>query len=105
MELAGIGHQNCGAEVGEVTTDPRAVRAGFEGNGGAGILGEQLGQRGPGVGQGPLADDLAGGIEDADVMTPITEIEAEGEPAGNNQGGRGGGNDGRSSFSFHRQIR
>ncbi len=25
--------------------------------------------------------DLTGGIEDADVMRPITEIKAEGEPA------------------------
>jgi hypothetical protein len=39
-----------------------------------------------------------------DMMTPVTEIEAEGEPAGNNHGGRGsGGNDGRSSVIFRRQ--
>jgi len=38
---------------------------------------------GAGVGQGRLADDLAGGIQDADVMLPVTEIKAEGKPADN----------------------
>src|ERR1017187_10101774 len=52
-------------------------------------IGEQFRQCGPGVGQGALADDLAGGIENADVMRPVSEIKAEGEPAGNNHGGRG----------------
>ncbi len=37
-------------------------------------------------------------------MTPVTEIQTEGEPTGNNRGGRGNnGNDGRSSVVFHRQ--
>jgi len=50
---------------------------------------------------GAFVDQLAGGIQDADVMLPITKIEAEGEPADDSR--RGGGNDGGSSFSFHRQ--
>jgi hypothetical protein len=33
-------------------------------------------------------DDLASGIQHADVMVAVTEIEAEGEPAGNDRGGR-----------------
>jgi hypothetical protein len=53
-------------------------------------------RRGPGVGQRALADNLAGGIQDADMMRPVTGIEAEGEPAGGNRSGlvaprRGGG--------------
>lgn len=53
-------------------------------------------------------NELAGGIQDADVMAAIAKIEAEGEPAGSSLGGREGGNDGRSvslfvRLSFHRQ--
>jgi len=101
VELAGIGHDDGGPEAGEVTADPRAVRARLQRDGGAGKLREELRQGRAGVGQGRLADDVAGGIEHADVMRPITEIEAEGEPADGSR--RGGGNDGGSSFSFHRQ--
>jgi hypothetical protein len=32
---------------------------------------------------------VAGGIGEADVMRPVSEIKAEGEPAKNNSGGRG----------------
>jgi hypothetical protein len=41
---------------------------------------------------------MAGGIEDADVMLPITEIEAEGEPTGRRRRGEVSNvsNDGRS---------
>jgi hypothetical protein len=35
-----------------------------------------------------LAENLAGVIDHAGVMTSITEIETEGEPDGNNGGGR-----------------
>jgi hypothetical protein len=101
VELARVGDQDVCAEVGEVTADPRAVRAGFEGNGGAGEIGEQLGQCGPGVGQCALADDLAGGIEDADMMRPVSEIKAEGEPADDSR--REGGNDRSCCICFHRQ--
>ena len=66
-------------------------------------IGEQFRQCGPGVGQGALADDLAGGIENADVMRPVSEIKAEGEPAGNNRGGREGGNDRTGCICFNRQ--
>ena len=48
------------------------------------------------LGKDALADNLAGGIQDADVMRPVTEIKAEGEPAENNGAGVRGGNDGRS---------
>ena len=103
MELARVGDQRGGPQAGEVTADPRAVRAGFEGNGGAGKIGHQLCQRGPAVGQRSLADDLAGGIQHADVMRPVTEIQAEGEPADVSSGRSG--NEGRScvGFCFHRQ--
>ena len=103
VELTRIGHQHHGAEVGEITTDPRTVGARFQRDGGAGIIHEQLRQRGPGVGQGDFADDVAGNIEDADVMLPVAEIETEGEPIGDN--GRGVGNDGRSSFIFHKAVK
>ena len=83
----------------------------FEGDGGGGIAGEQAGQRDPVIEHGPFVEDLAGGIEDADVMAAIAKIEADGEPAGKGRDGRGSGNDGRSvgfgigiCFCFHRQI-
>jgi len=67
-------------------------------------------QRGTGVGQGSLADNLAGGIQDADVMLTITEIQTKDEPA--DRSGRGSQNNGlvapqrsaggRSSFCFHK---
>ena len=47
-------------------------------------LGHQLRQRGPGVEQGSLADNLAGGIHRADMMRAVAKIKAEGEPAGSN---------------------
>ena len=105
MELARVGHDDLGPEVGEVTADPRAVGAGFQREGGAGKLGEQRFEGGPGVGQGRLAHDCPGGIKDADVMRTITQIEAEGVAARNNGGGRGGGYDGRSfRFGFHKAV-
>ena len=105
MELAGIGDDDRGAEAGKVTADPRAVRARFEGDGDGGIVGEQPGQGHAVIEQRPFVEDLAGGLEHTDVMAAIAEIEADGEPAGRGRGGRGAGNDGRSSFSlfFHRQ--
>ena len=107
VELAGIGHDDRGPEAGEVTADPRAVRARLQRDGGAGKLREELRQGRAGVGQGRLADDVAGGIEHADVMRPITEIEAEGEPAGSSRRGvrnNGGCRTGFSGVSFHRQT-
>ena len=44
---------------------------------------------------GSFVDNLARGIEDADEMAAVAEIEADGEAAGKHRGG-GGGNDGRS---------
>src|SRR5208283_1977017 len=97
VEFARVGDQDLRAQFGEVTADPRAVRAGLHRHRGAGELGQQLRQGGPGVGQRALADNLAGGIEDANVMRAVTEIQAEGEPAGRNRGGRRWrGDDGRS---------
>ena len=49
VELARVGHQHGGPEAGEITADPRAVRARFQRHGAAGKLREQLGQGGPGV--------------------------------------------------------
>ena len=66
---------------GEVTADPRAVRAGFEGNGGGGIVGEQQGQGYAVIEHWPFVEDLARGIEQTDVMAAIAEIEADGEAA------------------------
>lgn len=66
---------------GEVTADPRAVGAGLQRDGGAGKIHKQLCQRGAGVGQGRFADNLTSGVENADVMCPIIEVKAEGEPA------------------------
>jgi hypothetical protein len=40
VELAGIGHDDRGTQAGEVTADPRAVRARFERHRGGGILRE-----------------------------------------------------------------
>ena len=102
VKLAGIGHQHRCAEVGEVTTDPRTVRARFQGHGGMRKIREQLCQGRAGVGQRSFADNLTSGVENADVMCPITEIKAEGEPTDDSR--RGGGNVGRSCFSFHRQT-
>jgi len=88
VELARVGDEHGGTAPGEEPADPRAVGARFDRNRGARELGHQLRQCRSGVGQRALADDLAGGIQDADMMTPVTEIEAEGEPAGNDRGGR-----------------
>ena len=44
---------------------------------------------------GSFVDNLARGIEDADEMAAVAEIEAEGAAAGNHRGG-GSGNDGGS---------
>ena len=44
---------------------------------------------------GSFVNDLAGGIEDADVMAAVAEIEAKGAARGGHRGG-GRGNDGRS---------
>jgi len=41
---------------------------------------------------------LTGGIQDAAIVAASTAIAADREPAGSNGGGRGGGNDGRSSL-------
>jgi len=102
VELARVGDQDHGAQVGEVTADPRTVRARFQRDGGVRKLAEQLRECGTGVGQGRLADNLAGGIQHADMMCPITKIQTEGEPT--DDSGRGVGNEGRSKFSFHRQT-
>jgi hypothetical protein len=40
VELAGISHDDGGREAGEVTADPRTVRARFQRHRGGGILGE-----------------------------------------------------------------
>ena len=45
-----VGHQYRRALFGKEAADPRAVRARFQRDGGAGKLGEQLGQGGAGVG-------------------------------------------------------
>ncbi len=108
MEFAGIGDDDQGPEAGEVTADPRAVRARFNGHGGGGILGEQQREGHAVIEQGAFVEDLAGGIEDAEIMAAITKIKADGKPAGRNRDGRGSGNDGRSvswfvSMFFHRQ--
>jgi hypothetical protein len=48
--------------------------------------------------KGRITDDLIGGNEDADVMLPITEIKAEGEPAADSGRGVGsGGHDDRGN--------
>ena len=91
VELAGIGHDDRGSEAGEVTADPRAVRPGFQRHGGGGILREQRARADAIIEQRPFVNDLAGGIQDADVMAAIAEIEAKGEPAGSSRGGREGG--------------
>jgi hypothetical protein len=108
VELAGVGDDDRGAQAGEVTTDPGAVSAGFQRHSGGGIAGQQAGQRDPVIEHGPFVKDLAGGIQDDDIMAAIAKIEADGEPAGSNRGGLGSGNDGRSGefgicFCFHRQ--
>ena len=88
VELARVGDQYLCAAFGEKAANPRAVRAGFQRDRGAGELAEKLHQRGPGVGQGSLADNLTSSIENANVMLTITEIKAEGQPTGDNKGGR-----------------
>jgi hypothetical protein len=50
VELARVGDQDGGPVLGEVTADPRTVRAGLQRDGGARELGQQFGQGGPGVG-------------------------------------------------------
>jgi len=60
-----------------------------------------------GVGQGGLADHLTGGIKNADVMLPVTEIKAEGEPTADGSGRREYDRRRRTGFSssgFHRQT-
>ena len=59
VELAGIGHDDRGPQAGEVTADPRAVRARFQRHGGGGILGEQQGQGHALIEQGPFVNNLA----------------------------------------------
>ena len=86
VELARVGHNDLRPKFGEEPADPRAVHAGFHRHRGAGEIGQQPGQRGPGVGQRALADDLAGSIQDADVMRAVTEIQTEGEPADEGSG-------------------
>ncbi len=78
MELARVGDDDGGSKTGEVMADPRAVRAGFEGDGGGGITGEQLRERRAVIGEGTFVNQLAGGIEDAVVMAAIPQIEADG---------------------------
>ena len=51
VKLARVGHHHRGSKPGEVTADPRAVRAGLQRDGGAGKIHEQLGKCRPGVGQ------------------------------------------------------
>ena len=87
VELARVGDDHGGAAFLEEAADPGAVGTGFQRDGGVGEVREQLGQRGPGVGQTALTDDLTGGIQNANVMPAIAQIEAEGEPAGNNGAG------------------
>ena len=89
VELARVGDQTVAPSSVQETADPRAVGASFQRHRGVRELGHQLGQRRPGVGQRAVTDDLAGGIQDAYVMASVTEIKAEGEPAGNNGAGRG----------------
>jgi hypothetical protein len=107
VELARVGHQHGGALFGKVTTNPRTMRARLQRDGGAGKIREELRQGRAGVGQRSLADNVAGGREDTDVMLAITEIDAEGEPAAD-RSGRGGHDGGsRTGFSyvsFHRQT-
>ena len=86
VKLAGIGHDDGGAQIGEVTADPRAVRARFQGHGGGGIPGEQQREGHAVIEQGPFVKDLAGGIQDTDVMAAITEIEPDGEPTDDSSG-------------------
>ena len=102
VELARVGDDHGRTEVGEVTADPRTVRARFQGHGRTGKIREQLDERGPRVGQGSLTDNLASRIQHANVMLPIAKIKAESEPA--DDGSRRSGNNRRSSFIFHRQI-
>jgi len=86
VELARVGDENRGAESCEVPADPRAVRVGLHRHGGSGKIGQQLGQRGPGVGPGAFMDHLAGSIQDADILCPITKIKADGEPVDEGSG-------------------
>ena len=100
-----IGHDDRGAQAGEVTADPRTVRARFERHGGRGMLGEQQCQGDALIEHGAFVNDPALGIQNTDVMAAITQIEPDGEPAGMDRGG-GSKNNGRSDFfgfSFHRQ--
>ena len=78
LELAGIGHDDLRAEAGEKTTEPRAVRARFQRHGGGGIVREQGGQGRAIIEQGAFLKQLAGGIQDADVMAAIPEIQTDG---------------------------
>ena len=78
VEFAGIGDDNGGPETGEETADPRAVRAGFEGDRCGGIVGEQLRERDAVIGEGTFVDQLAGGIQHAVLMAAVTQIEADG---------------------------
>lgn len=96
VKLAGIGDDDRGAQAGEVTADPRAVRAGLQRHGGGGIFREQQGEGRAVIGQRPFVEDPAGGVQHADVMAAVAQIQAEGEAAGRNRGGCEGGNDGRS---------
>ncbi len=80
------------------------MRTGFQRHGGGGIVREQQYEGHAVIGRGPFVEDLAGGIQDADVMVAITEIEANGEARGGHRGG-GRKNDGRSGFfvfGFHK---
>ena len=87
VQLARVGNDHRGPVLLKESADPRAVRPGFQRHRGEGELGEQFRQCRTGVGQRPLANDLTAGIQNADVMTPVTKIKAKGEPAGSN--GRG----------------
>ena len=103
VELARVGDEHLRAVFGEEAADPRTVRARFNGHSGAGKIREELRQGRAGVGQRRLTDNLTSGIKDADMMCPITEIQAEGEPTADGSGRWG--NDGGSSFVFHKAVK
>ena len=62
--------------------DPSVVLARFQRHDGGGIVGEQQSQGYAIVEDGSFVQDLAGGIQDTDIMAAITEIEAESRSGG-----------------------
>ena len=78
VKFARVGDDDGGSKTGEVTADPGAVRASFEGDGGGRITGEQLRERRAVIGEGTFVDQQAGGIQHAVLMAAVTQIEADG---------------------------